>query len=205
MWNGFAENPGISERTHGVLFIKPVGGEVNWDQLGKRDHFLAKHQTHHFSPFSPILRSLGLYPGPCAWHSTTERVSSLLRDGEGARGLLCGGPKRSVDYGVKECGCASLNDVAIGYQASTDGLDGEHVWSTFPPYRYDKGYGSTVAIKFDVFGITHIDRKRIWVTAAMMAVYSDDVHGIVSSEPFGCGIRQDSGRMPVRSGMILST
>ena len=77
--------------------------------------------------------------------------------------------------GAKECGCASLNDVAIGYQASTDGLDGEHVWSTFPPYRYDKGYGSTVAIKFDVYGITHIDRKRLWVTAAMMAVFSDDV------------------------------
>jgi len=175
VWNGYAENPNISERTFGPLFIKPVGGEVNWDELGARDHVLAKHQLHHFSPYSPILRSLGFYPGPCAWHSTTERVSTLLQSGEGVRALMCGGPKRMQDRGSKESGCASLNDVAIGNQASTDGLDDESQWSTFPPYRYDKGSGSTVAIKFDVFGITHIDRKRIWVTAALMAVYSDDV------------------------------
>jgi len=74
-----------------------------------------------------------------------------------------------------ECGCASLNDVAIDYQASTDGLDGEHVWSTFPPYTYDKGYGPVCAIKFDVFGITHVDRKRLWCSATMMTVFSDDV------------------------------
>ncbi len=73
-----------------------------------------------------------------------------------------GGPKRSWDFGAKECGCASLNDVAIGYQASTDGLDGEHVWSTFPPYKYDKGYGSVVAIKFDVFGYTPVGLKCLW-------------------------------------------
>ena len=68
-----------------------------------------------------------------------------------------------------------MNDVAINAQASTEGLDGESQWSSFPPYRYDKGSGSSVAIKFDVFGITHIDHNRIWVTAAMMAVFSDDV------------------------------
>ena len=49
------------------------------------------------------------------------------------------------------------------------------MWSTFPPYKYDKGYGSVVAIKFDVFGITHVDLKRLWCSATMMAVFSDDI------------------------------
>ena len=30
VWNGIHDNPDISERNKGVLFIKPVGGDVNW-------------------------------------------------------------------------------------------------------------------------------------------------------------------------------
>ncbi len=33
VWNGYAENPDICERNYGPMFIKPVGGEVNWDAM----------------------------------------------------------------------------------------------------------------------------------------------------------------------------
>ncbi len=93
VWNGIHDSPAICERQGGVLFIKPVGGAVNWAVLGRKDRVQARHQDHHFSLCSPILRGLGLFPGPCAWHSTTEHVSELLRDAKGARMLLCGGAK----------------------------------------------------------------------------------------------------------------
>jgi hypothetical protein len=61
VWNGYAENPNISEMTFGPLFIKPVGGEVNGDELGARDHVLAKHQLHHISPYSPSSEALDCF------------------------------------------------------------------------------------------------------------------------------------------------
>ena len=125
VWNGYAENPDICERNYGPMFVKPIGGEINWEALGERYHVLAKHQLHHISPFSSVLRALGLYPGPCAWHTTTETVATLLQSGAGSQSIMCGGPRRIRDRGSKECGCASMNDVAINAQASTEGLDGE--------------------------------------------------------------------------------
>ena len=68
-----------------------------------------------------------------------------------------------------------MNDVAINTQASTEGLDGESLWSSFPPYRYDKGSGSSVCLKFDLFGVTKIDQCRLWMSAAMMCVFSNDI------------------------------
>ena len=49
------------------------------------------------------------------------------------------------------------------------------MWSTFPPYTYDKGFGPVCAIKIDVFGITHIDLKRLWCSATMMTMFSNDI------------------------------
>jgi hypothetical protein len=79
IWNGYADNRHLCEKRFGPLFIKPVGGEVNWDNLGARYHVLAKHQLHHMSPFSPICRAKKLYPGPCGWHTTTETVATWCR------------------------------------------------------------------------------------------------------------------------------
>ena len=59
IWNGYADNPDICERWFGPLFVKPIGGEINWDTIGERYHVLAKHQLHHMSPFSSVLRAKG--------------------------------------------------------------------------------------------------------------------------------------------------
>ncbi len=162
VWDGVGFCPEISEKNKGILFIKPVGGAIKWSVLGRYDKVTANHQDHLFSIYSPIVRSSGLFPGPCAWQTTPEPVSDILRDGKGERALLCGGPNRNRDRGAKEFGCASLNDVSIGLQASRSNLDSESVWSTFPAYTYDKGTGKPMcAIKLDVFGTTHVDFNRL--------------------------------------------
>ncbi len=83
VWGGIGDCPEISERTKGVLYIKSMGGHINWNRLGRRDRATTKHCDHFFSIYDPILRSLGLFPGPCMWHAAPETVSNLLRDGAG--------------------------------------------------------------------------------------------------------------------------
>ena len=135
----------------------------------------AYHQDQYFSICDPILRDLGYFPGPAVWHSAPESVSNALRDAHGERAILCGGPNRNDDYGAKEAGCASLNDLRMDQQATTQGLDHESIWSTFPTYSYDKGKGGTCSIKLDTYGSTYVDRIRIWATGAMDAVFSHDM------------------------------
>ncbi len=74
VWDGIEDCPEISERTKGVLYIKAVGGHINWNRLGRRDRVTVKHCDHFFSIYDPILRSLGLFPGPCMWHAAPETV-----------------------------------------------------------------------------------------------------------------------------------
>ena len=109
------------------------------------------------------------------WHSAPESVSNLLRDGIGERAILCGGPNRNSNFGAKEAGCASLNDLQVDQQATTSGLDSESPWTTFPTYSYDKGKGPMCSIKLDVFGTTYVDLIRLWVPASLMAIFSDDI------------------------------
>ncbi len=89
--------------------------------------------------------------------------------------MLCGGPDRNTNYGAKEAGCASLNDLRVDQQATTSGLDLESLWTTSPTYSYDKGKGSTCSIKLDAYGTTYVDSIRLWATAALMAVFSSDI------------------------------
>ena len=164
----------ISERNGGVLYIKAIGGHINWNALGRKDMVRAYHQDHHFSIYDPIFRDLNYFPGPAMWHSAPEIVSNSLRDAIGERAILCGGPNRN-DPGAKEAGCAPLNDLKIDQQATTQGLDHESIWSTFPTYSYDKGNGATCSIKLGTYGATYVDGIRIWVTGAMRAVFSSDI------------------------------
>ena len=101
VWGGIGFCPEISERNKGVLFIKPAGGAINWNVLGRYDRVQANHQDHLFPLYSPIVRSSGLYSGPCAWHTTPEPVSDLLRDGKGERALLCGGGPTGIGTEVR--------------------------------------------------------------------------------------------------------
>ena len=164
----------ISERNGGVLYIKAIGGHIDWHALGRKEMVRAHHVDHYFSIYHPILRNLDCFPGPAMWHTAPEMVSDWLRDAVGDRAILCGGPGRG-NRGAKDAGCASLNDPKMDQQATTQSLDHESIWSTFPSYFYDKGKGGTCSFKIDARGITHIDGARIWVTGAMHAVLSHDV------------------------------
>ncbi len=76
----------ISERNGGVLYIKAIGGHINWNASGRKDMVRAYHQDHYVSIYDPILRDLNYFPGPAMWHAAPERVSDYLRDAVGERG-----------------------------------------------------------------------------------------------------------------------
>ncbi len=115
-------------QTHDMTFLKGIEAcctlrlledSFCWHALGRKDKVCAYHQDHYFSFYDPILRDLGYFPGPAMWHSAPESVSNALRDAHGERAILCGGPNRNNDYGAKEAGCASLNDLRMDQQAWT--------------------------------------------------------------------------------------
>ena len=49
VWDGVSDNPDISERNGGVLYIKAVGGHINWILLGKKNWVRAHHADHYMS------------------------------------------------------------------------------------------------------------------------------------------------------------
>ncbi len=64
IWDGSDACRDISERNGGVLYIKAIGGHINWNALGRKDMVRAYHQDHHFSIYDPIFRDLNYFPGP---------------------------------------------------------------------------------------------------------------------------------------------
>ena len=90
----------ISERNGGVLYIKAIGGHIDWHALGRKEMVRAHHVDHYFSIYHPILRNLDCFPGPAMWHTAPEMVSDWLRDAVGDRPsfvvgqvVLTGAPK----------------------------------------------------------------------------------------------------------------
>ena len=173
VWDGLDDCPDISERIGGVLYIKSVGGHIDWKALGRKDMVRACHADNYLPIYSSILRNLNFFPGPTIHHTAPQRVSDWLRDAHGDRAVLCGGPGRD-NPGAKETGFASLNDPKIETQATTRDLDHECLWSTFPAYLYDQGKDATCFLKIDSYGLAHIDCARVWFSRAMLAVFSHD-------------------------------
>ncbi len=174
VWDGVSENPDISERNGGVLYIKAVGGHIGWKALGSKGRVDAHHADHNLPIYSPILRNLGFFPGPAMYRTAPELVSDKLRDAHGDRSILCGGPGRA-NPGAEETGFASPNDPKIEMQATTQDIDHESLWSTFRAYLYDKAKGATCSMKIGACGLTRIDCVRVWFSSAMLAVFSHDV------------------------------
>ena len=82
------------------MYIKAIGGHIDWHALGRKEMVRAHHVDHYFSIYHPILRNLDCFPGPAMWHTAPEMVSDWLRDAVGDRPsfvvgqvVLTGAPK----------------------------------------------------------------------------------------------------------------
>ncbi len=152
VWGGVSDCSAsdLTERNGGMLYIKAVGGHIDWIVLGRKEKVTAHHADHYLSIRSPILRDLGYYPGPAVYHAAPELVSDNLRDNAGNdRAILCGRPGlgKPGSERHKETGLASLNGPKIHTQATSQDIDHESFWTTFPAYVYHKGEGAACSMK----------------------------------------------------------
>ncbi len=82
IWDGLKDCSALdlTERNGSVSYAKAVCGHIDYHALGRKDMVTAHPMDHYLSIFSPILRDLGLYPGPAIYHNAPEWVSDNLRD-----------------------------------------------------------------------------------------------------------------------------